>query len=235
MGLESVTYINDLVVTWPLGSDKVRQGDDHLRNIKLAIKNSFPNITGAMTATQATLNSLPANIADALNHLAPVGLIAMWSGNIASPPTGWSVCNGQTVSGFGVVPDLRDRFIIGAGGSHAVAATGGAASVSSAAAGDHSHGGASGGHSLTEAQMPAHTHGVSGGYLVNGNGTTDGVDGGGQANSAIVSAITTDSVGSGEAHSHTIAASGNHQHTVDTLPPFYALAFIIKTSAYVAS
>lgn len=45
MGLEAVTYITDLVETNPDGAvDPKSQGDEHLRNIKKAIKNSFPGV-----------------------------------------------------------------------------------------------------------------------------------------------------------------------------------------------
>lgn len=46
MGLESATYINDLVTTNPVGaSDPRSQGDDHLRLLKSVLKASFPNMT----------------------------------------------------------------------------------------------------------------------------------------------------------------------------------------------
>ena len=57
MGLESATFINQLVDTNPTATDNANQGDNHLRLIKAAIKATFPNITGAVTATQATLNT----------------------------------------------------------------------------------------------------------------------------------------------------------------------------------
>ena len=57
MGLEAVTWISDLVITNPVGAtDPKSQGDDHIRNIKIALKNCFANITGAVTATQAQIN-----------------------------------------------------------------------------------------------------------------------------------------------------------------------------------
>lgn len=57
MGLEAGTYISDLVTTNPVGaSDAKSQGDDHLRLIKATLKNTFPNITGAMTLTHTQLN-----------------------------------------------------------------------------------------------------------------------------------------------------------------------------------
>jgi len=51
--------------------------------------------------------------------LVPVGIIAAWSGTIGTIPSGWTLCNGVTVSrsdGHGTItpPDLRDRFVIGA-------------------------------------------------------------------------------------------------------------------------
>ena len=56
MGLETGTFINSLVVTNPTTTDKRRQGDDHLRLLKSTIKNTFPNITGAVTPTHTELN-----------------------------------------------------------------------------------------------------------------------------------------------------------------------------------
>lgn len=52
-------FISGLVVTNPVNAtDQVAQGDDHIRLIKTALKGTFPNLTGAMTATQAELNIL---------------------------------------------------------------------------------------------------------------------------------------------------------------------------------
>ena len=48
MGLESATYINDLVDTNPLGSDPKSVGDDHIRLEKSTAKNTFPGFTGAV-------------------------------------------------------------------------------------------------------------------------------------------------------------------------------------------
>lgn len=58
MGLETGTYIDSLVVTNPLLNDPRSEGDDHLRLIKSTLKNTFPNLTGAMTLTQVQLNIL---------------------------------------------------------------------------------------------------------------------------------------------------------------------------------
>lgn len=58
MGLETATYIHELVSSNPEQEDLRRQGDDHLRTMKTALLNTFPNITGPVQATQAELNLL---------------------------------------------------------------------------------------------------------------------------------------------------------------------------------
>ena len=59
MAVETAPYINSLNVAWPDGAvDPKSDGDNHLRLIKNAIKNTFPNITGAVTPTQTNLNAL---------------------------------------------------------------------------------------------------------------------------------------------------------------------------------
>ena len=69
----------------------------------------------------------------------PSGIIAMWSGASNAIPTGWVLCNGQNGT-----PDLRNRFIVGAGSSYSVGNTGGSDTVS-----------------LNTNQIPAHSHGFS--------------------------------------------------------------------------
>jgi len=59
MTVESpVNYIDDLDNTYPASGDTRTEGDDHIRNIKTALLASFPNITGAVSATQVELNIL---------------------------------------------------------------------------------------------------------------------------------------------------------------------------------
>jgi microcystin-dependent protein len=66
-------------------------------------------------------------------------MIVMWSGAVASVPTGWHLCDGTSGT-----PDLRDRFVVGAGSTYGAGDTGGATSVT-----------------LTVDQMPAHAHGTT--------------------------------------------------------------------------
>lgn len=52
----------------------------------------------------------------------PAGIITLWYGALGAIPAGWLLCNGANGT-----PDLRDRFVVGAGSTYAVDATGGAA------------------------------------------------------------------------------------------------------------
>ena len=101
----------------------------------------------------------------------PVGGIIMWSG--ASVPPGWALCDG-TLS----TPDLRDRFIVGAGsgGSYTIGDTGGYDSVT-----------------LTVDQIPAHTHTA----YTEGTGTPPG---GVATSSGNGSSADTGSTGGGQSH-----------------------------------
>lgn len=240
MPLETATYIDDLVATNPASGDGLGGADDHLRLIKAALLATFPNITGEVTATH-----------DELNSGVPIGTIAMFYS--ATPPTGWAVCNGQTVSrtdggGSIVTPDLRDRFILAAGSTYTHADTGGAATDTgttdsqgghdhtASASGDHSHGGSTGSYTLLLADIPAHDHDVQ--YVAVAAG--GGAGGYGIVQWASGSAYNTQSQGGGGGHSHTLSASGTHTHsldtqgahthsvTVDTVPPFYCLTFIMR-------
>lgn len=49
----------------------------------------------------------------------------MWSGTTTDIPAGWTLCNGVASNGL-TPPDLRDRFIVGAGSAYSSRATGSA-------------------------------------------------------------------------------------------------------------
>ena len=146
---------------------------------------SASKLTGALPAISgAALTGLSAGVA--------TGIIAMWSGAIAAIPSGWVICDGTNST-----PDLRDRFVIGAGTTYAVDATGGSTSTAGA--------------TLSIAQLAAHTHQYNA-----TNTTSEGGDN--AAQSAIHASTATSSTGSGATHTHT-----------GTLPPYYALAYIMKS------
>ena len=229
MPLETATYINQLDAANPLGSDPIASGDDHLRLIKAALKATFPNITGPVTPTQAVLN-----------NPFPIGGIILWSGSVASVPSGWALCNGSNGT-----PDLRDRFVVGAGSAYAVGATGGANEVtlnttqipshthsvtaSTDSQGAHSHG----------VNDPGHSHSISFNRTQKSNNATPfmlsdpnvGENNNGTATYSVTTATTGISIASAGAHTHSItgtaaATGGGLAH--ENRPPYYALAYIMK-------
>lgn len=92
---------------------------------------------------------------DILAVVLPTGTIMAWYGTDSTIPSGWHICDGGTYGGK-ASPDLRDRFIIGAGGSYAVGATAGPATwdgtVSPTGTVTVTV------HTLTTDELPAHTH-----------------------------------------------------------------------------
>lgn len=101
MPLESATYISDLNTSNPVGStDKVQTLDDHVRLIKSTLKTTFPNVTGAMTASHTELNILDgATLSTAeLNILDGVTLTAAQINDAALK----SAANTFTATGLGL-------------------------------------------------------------------------------------------------------------------------------------
>lgn len=60
-GLETVTHIQDLNASWPLGSDLASTSDDHIRNIKSALKTDFPNFNGTYTSAALPVFAIPSD------------------------------------------------------------------------------------------------------------------------------------------------------------------------------
>lgn len=133
----------------------------------------------------------------------PKGGVIMWSGAADAIPAGWALCDGNNGT-----PDLRNRFLVGAGGSYAVGATGGS-SVNNLS---HSH------------QVNNHTHHIDVKFYNCIGDCVDKRDDG------------SDETGS-EDHGHHLvadtqgAAPGTNKQlgeTVENRPPYYALCFIMK-------
>jgi hypothetical protein len=142
----------------------------------------------------------------------PTGAILLWSGSIGSIPAGYVLCNGNNGT-----PDLRNRFIVGAGSTYAVDATGGSAD---SILPTHTHSATS----TSTVTDPSHSHTLPGDYIQNvaggagANGTARTI--GSSTNSAttgITVATTTTNASAGVS-----ATNGN-------LPPYYALCYIQKT------
>lgn len=152
--------------------------------------------------------------------LFPSGGIIMWSGSIASIPSGWVICDGTNST-----PDLRNRFIVGAGSTYAVAATGG---TTDAVVVSHTHTPTINSTSLTGSMSY-----ISEAWDI--SGTADGVFTkiGGYPGQGTPNAIDVSNAGRVEfngSHSHTASISTTGVSGVNqNLPPYYALAFIMKT------
>lgn len=64
MGLESATYLDDLVTTNPVAGDLVAQGDDHFRLLKSVLKATFPNLDTPRYLEQARADVASASAPD---------------------------------------------------------------------------------------------------------------------------------------------------------------------------
>ena len=160
------------------------------------------------------------HMADLIAASLPTGAIMVWSGTSATIPTGWHICDGGTYGGK-ASPDLRDRFVIGAGGSYAVGATGGPATYNGTIAPTGTV--TIGNHTLTVEELPAHTHSFSEQYNKFENTYYDW--GRGQLSSRATTILHQDEGGDGS-HGHTgstIAITG-----VDPRPVYYSLYYIMK-------
>jgi hypothetical protein len=167
---------------------------------------SSPALLGTPTTPTAALGTNTTQIASTAYAMAaglPSGCIVLWSGSIASIPTGWNLCDGSSST-----PDLRNRFIVGAGSTYAVGATGGSAD---AVVVSHTHTAtvSDPGHSHTSRYGPYNTAGP---WLIDGNPNG--------ANAAPTTTVTTGITVSNS----TTGVSGTNAN----LPPYYALAYIMK-------
>lgn len=148
--------------------------------------------SSAVQSLQAQIDALETSIVSAV----PSGVILAWSGTVATIPDGFHLCDGTNGT-----PNLLDRFIVGAGSSYSVGATGGENY-----------------HTLTITEMPSHKHNVlSAGGSVNwqpqrGFRTGDTQDG-----------YIDKSANGLDWISYT---GGNQPH--ENRPPYYSLAYIMK-------
>ena len=131
------------------------------------------------------------------------GMIILWYGNTGNIPTGFVLCDGNNNT-----PDLRDRFVVGAGSAYSPNNTGGSSSVT-----------------LSESQLPSHNHSASSSvsdpghahsyidqYVVINNGYRPWPA---NNNDCAARNINSGSTGGGQSH--------------ENRPPYYALCYIMKT------
>jgi microcystin-dependent protein len=135
---------------------------------------------------------------DGTGAVMPKRGIIMWSGAVNEIPTGWALCDGSHGT-----PDLRDRFVAGAGGRYSPGETGGAEMVK-----------------LEIANMPRHNHtnknaGGDFKYLVQKNGTN--------------TSVSVDNIGDQPDLlfvDQMLDSGGDQPH--ENRPPYFALCFIMK-------
>ena len=162
----------------------------------------------------------------------PSGCILLWSGAEGAIPSGFVLCNGSNST-----PDLRNRFIVGAGDSYSVGNSGGNNDVT-----------------LSTSQLPSHNHSFSGsqshdhGYaFASGSGGSIGNN----YNSSGIANVTNrgniaelEQSGGNDGQrlagftadtgDETVTISGTSGSTgsggaIENRPPYYALCYIMKT------
>lgn len=194
----------------------------------------MPEVGSAATTWGGSLNGdladIDTQVFAAQQAGLPIGSISMFAG--VGPPPNWLICDGRSLSTtaydklFAVIlytyggsggsfnlPNMQDKFAIGAGPSHTVAATGGEAT-----------------HVLTTAELPAHTHTITdkqhthavNNVMANASGGHQGTGASGQnivnvtTQPAFTGITGTNATGSGTPHNN--------------LPPYLVLNFIIRAS-----
>jgi len=171
----------------------------------------FGYLDGVTSAIQTQITS----------SLFPAGGIILWSGSTASIPSGWVLCNGSNST-----PDLRDRFVVGAGSSYGVNATGGASSVTLATSQIPAHNHSASSSSSTTIHDSGHSHTISA-LRPSESGNTISTSTGGAAVTASTNSATTGITASTSTSTSIGNTGGGGSH--ENRPPYYALAYIMKT------
>jgi len=225
--------------------DKVVSGaeiDNEFNSIASAVNSKADKVAAATTDNLAALDA-NGNLKDsgvAGEATVPAGGVIMWSGLISAIPTGWNLCDGTNGT-----PDLRNRFVVGAGDQYDRNDTGGANSVtltenempshshSMNSAGNHDHGGSTDSHTISGSISFSSNCGVVGNVngVFQGSGTEQRTGGTSSGNTNLATVSISDT------HNHSINTDGSHTHTINNTggdgshenrPPYFALAFIMK-------
>ena len=178
----------------------------------LAVSGIITNtVTQPASNDSSTKVPTTAWVQSAITRAVPLGTIVMWSGTIASIPTNWQLCNGTNGT-----PNLQDRFIVGAGNTYSVGGNGGEANVT-----------------LSTAEIPAHTHQVQDPGHNHETGFQDEnfTDTGGEQTN-LITITNAPNVFPNTTNKTTgisiINTGGGGAH--NNLPPYYALAYIMRIS-----
>jgi hypothetical protein len=227
--IATTAYVNNFVTTaiaasFITDSSKANIASPDFTGIPTANTAAAGTNSRQLATTAFVQNTIGVAVGTAVGGvpLFPTGGIIMWSGSVGSIPNGWVLCNGTNGT-----PDLRDRFVIGAGSNYAVTQTGGS---KDAVVVSHTH--------TASISDPGHTHditttagapwnGTPRGVSANATGTDGDLDGSvrvtGYDKSSVPIAIAPRGTGITVSNS-TEGVSGTDKN----LPPFFALAFIMK-------
>jgi hypothetical protein len=174
-------------------------------------------VTGTATGTTASVSDDSTKFATTafVRDIIPSGVIVMWSGSVATIPSGWLICDGSNST-----PDLRNRFIVGAGSTYSVAGTGGSAD---AIVVSHTHTGSTSTASLTGTLRNVEEPFGSASGIVSLSDQGQAFYGG------TGSTAYNRQANFNASHSHTFTTdSSGSSGTNANLPPYYALAYIMK-------
>eukprot|EP00047_Mylnosiga_fluctuans_P005883 m.243361 g.243361 ORF g.243361 m.243361 type:complete len:537 (-) comp14224_c0_seq1:249-1859(-) len=223
IGLQAqLTAATTTIAALQAGQAALNQSQTSLQS---SISTTTTAMQGSLSGLAATTSALQASAA-----LVPVKGILIWAGTPVTIPVNYTLCDGRTVNGIDT-PDLRSRFVVGA-------------SMTSASPGRNLTGytvNTQGGeemHTLTIAEMPSHAHGSnfvathSGTFMYSswGNmGVTNPIqsltaDWGGNNGGTGAVSLTSYVGGTSTVQSTSPGAASPH----NTLPPYYALAYIMR-------
>lgn len=195
-------------------------------------------IADRQTAISESVDSITTNILTLLK-----GIIVMWSGTIDTIPNGWVLCNGSNGT-----PDLTDKFVMGAGKTYSAFDKGGQASITLTAQNmpKHNHSASisisnAGGHTHNRGNMNIYGTFTASDYAFSYSGTFWKISAGnGRPNKSGDGATVGFSADRNWAGN--TSSNGDHSHTgscsvqyagegtaFDSLPPYYCLAFIMKS------
>lgn len=205
------------------------------------INKNFENLEAGLCTLANDVSGIGIKVDDPVTYLGtiPIGGIIVWSGSIDDIHSNWALCDGNSGT-----PDLRDRFIVGAGSTYSVGDTGGQTTVV-----------------LLTSELPSHSHSatdsLAGSHNHTANTVTDGVSEHSHAivcsteayaentipelshYAAIVTASYATSIGSEHNHTLSVSTDPAHSHVIsgtstggsgahNNMPPYYALAYIMR-------
>ena len=196
--------------------DGISAATQGVTNVETTINTLTARVAAAENkakTTDSTIASTKTDLEASILKAVPIGTILMWP--TVTPPAGWLLCNGATVSrtayaelfkvlGTSVgnvgsnafkIPDLSGRFPLGSSGTHSLHSTGGSET-----------------HTLTVDEMPTHDHGVGGNIVQRGSG--------GDAFRELAGAYP----GSNNPSSQRVGGGQPHNN----MPPYYGINFIIR-------